>query len=154
MAAPGLPHTIIHGRVATGLTNALDRAGRDCFVMIGPGVIPAIRSRINFRVPDIVVTGSAIGGERATPDPVLTVEILAPGNWRESWEAVRNHLSIPSMMLVMIVDSRERRVQLFERAEGGWTDEPTGVPLDRPLALAPLGIEVDPAEFYRGVPTA
>lgn len=155
MAPAGVPHGLIQAQVAFALMKALDRSGSACRVIIAAGVIPHIRSNTNVRIPDLSVSCSIDIDQRAVLDPVLTVEILSPSNSRETWEAIRNYTSIPSMRIILAIGSVHRRIQMLVRdANGDWPKEPAEVPLDRPLDLAPLGIAVDPAEFYRGVPTA
>ena len=87
MAPASITHGIVQANLARLIGNHL--AGTDCYVVVGPGVIPRIRSEANFRIPDLAVSCERDDhGLRALAEARLIVEILAPSNEAETRESV------------------------------------------------------------------
>jgi len=78
--APASPvHGLLQARLIKSIGNHLDSRGTGCEVVTNPGVIPALMSAFNMRVPDIAVTRAPVlPGHSALPEPVLLIEILSP----------------------------------------------------------------------------
>lgn len=146
-----------HGRIAANLASALISSLRSidspCGVFMTPGVVPHIRSTTNLRVPDIAVSCSDRGDTADLHEPVMIAEVLSPSNRAETWEAIRNYLTIPSVQTILIVESVHAGISVLQRdAAGAWPREPAPVPLDGEIALEALGVTLMSADVYRGVP--
>src|ERR671933_996226 len=102
MAPASATHGAIQATLARLIGNRLVEAGRRCRAVTEPAVMPRLRADMNLRVPDIGVTCTRIErGQIVLPDPVLLVEILSPGNDRETWENVWAYSTIPSVQEIL-----------------------------------------------------
>ncbi len=97
--APGSDtHNTIVMALGVMLANQLQRTRPGCRVVVAPGVQPRVRASWNFRIPDLGVTcAPAQAGDIMTPDPILLVEVLSPGNASETWENVMAYTTLPSV---------------------------------------------------------
>ena len=123
-----------------------------CRVVSAPGVQPRVRADWNFRVPDIGVTCTKNqAGEVMTPEPVLLIEVLSPGNKSETYENVRAYTTLPSVREIVIVHSTAVRVELLVRDEHGhWPPNPVELDGGDTLTLGSIGASIPLTEVYAG----
>lgn len=136
--SPGSPtHGTIQMTLGALIRDVLVAAGGRCRVVGEPGVITRIRAQMNMRVPDLGVSCTADAPDQLTlPDPVVLIEILSPGNVRETWENVWSYTTIPSVREIAIVHSTRVLAELLRRGpDGHWPEEPERIGADGPLRL-------------------
>lgn len=105
----------------------------------------------NVRVPDVAVTCS-LDGSRFVDQPVAIAEILSPSNARETREAVRAVLAIPSLREVIVLGSETITAELLRRAsDGTWPTEPAVFGPGDMLKLESVGVTLDMTELYDGL---
>jgi Uma2 family endonuclease len=105
----------------------------------------------NVRIPDLAV---ACGMEDThyLGAPVLIAEILSPSNIRETREAVRACLTIPSLREVLILSSIAVAAEVYLRDEAGaWPADARYVGPGDILALDSLGFACPMDELYAGL---
>ena len=121
-----------------------------CVALVEAGVVPKVRARHNFRVPDLAVTCSPYTEEEASlTDPVLLVEILSPSNQAETWGNVWTYTTIPSVQEILVLHTvRIAAEVLRRRADGSWPEEPELVETGD-LTLGSIGFAVPLAALYR-----
>ena len=153
MNPPSYRHGDIHGRLMRVLGNHLaeHRPGcgaPDCSAAVGVGVQPRAAADVNVRVPDLTV---ACGEQRRhyAQDPLLIAEILSPSNEKETREAVRACLSIPSLQEVLVLDSLGVAAEVLTRQpDGAWPANPVLLLDDAELALVSLGFRCPLRDLY------
>jgi Uma2 family endonuclease len=117
-------HGAIVPELAARLRNHLVAQNSRCRVIVEPGVQPRVGASLNVRIPDLAISCRPIAGH-LMQEPVLIAEILSPTNARETREAVRAYLSIPSVREIVVISSGEVRCELIRRdAQGAWPPEP------------------------------
>lgn len=86
-----------------------------------------------------------------TPDPVLLVEILSPGNEADTRENIWAYTTIPSVREILVLSSTAVGAELLRReADANWPADPDMLgPADR-LTLDSIGMSCLLAELYRG----
>jgi Uma2 family endonuclease len=151
-AAPSGTHATMHTRMATILTNHLDAVKPQCRVMIGAGVRPALRADWNFRVPDLLVTCVRNErGERDAPSPSVIVELLSPSNTAETWDNVRNYMTLPSVKEIHLISTLRVAAQVLRRkADGHWPGEPDDIGPDGTLTFEPIDLVLPLKAAYKG----
>ena len=104
-----------------------------------------------MRIPDLGVTCSPlVPGEPALPNPILLIEVLSPGNSRETWTNVWAYTTIPTVQEVLVVRSDVIGAQLLRRnPDGAWPAVPS--PIDSgALVLQSISFNVDLKSLYAG----
>lgn len=147
MPLPTVAHSTILGNLAREIGS---RIGRPRRAMLAAGIeIPDRNDR--FYQADVAVTCTPpSAGERSVPNPVLLVEVLSSSTLaHDRGVKVPDYLCIPSVQEILLVDSREPRVQVWrregDRRKVAWTvQDVRGVPairldsIDADLPLAAL----------------
>src|SRR5208337_1782429 len=78
MAPTSNAHGLLQSELGAIIRNHLRANRPGCQVLTNPGVVPKLRPRINFRIPDLGVTcAPAVPTATSLPEPVLLVEILS-----------------------------------------------------------------------------
>ncbi len=151
-AAPSDEHGTIQSRIAGMLMNHLDATRPTCRVVVGSGVRPKFRAQWNFRQPDISMTCRPnVKGAHDIPEPSVIVEVLSPYNRRESWDNIRNFMTLPSVLEIAIVQSTRVYAELLVRRDDGeWPADALGFNADATLRLDSLDFEAPVSAFYRG----
>lgn len=132
--------------------NHLARERPGCRVVGSLGVQPRLRAEWNFRVPDLGVTCSPNRpGEIMTPDPILLVEVLSPGNANDTWDNIPHYASLPSVREILVVHSTRVRAELLRRGtDGSWPANPTVLEEGATIRLASIGADQTIADPYAG----
>lgn len=151
--APGSDaHNTIISNLAGLIWQHLRKTRPGCRVVSAPGIQPHVRSEWNFRIPDLGVTCSpSHAGEIMTPDPVLLIEVLSPGNSSETWENVMAYTTLPSVQEILVVHSTRIKAELLRRdAQGHWPANPEPIKAEANIALASIEAEFPLNEAYAG----
>jgi Uma2 family endonuclease len=148
------PATDVHGRIQAELIrllgNHLLAAGSRCSVVDAPGIVPRVRARENFRVPDLGVTCAPPSGEVMVPDPILLIEILSPGNEAKTRANIWAYTTIPTGQEILAVRSTRMEVELLRRSpDGNWPASPLNVRPPDALELASIGFRIPVSDLYR-----
>jgi len=139
------PGSATHGTIQMTLgaliRETLVEAGGRCRVVGEPGLITRVRSQVNMRVPDLGISCTPdAAGQQALPDPIVLIEILSPGNTRETWENVWSYTTIPSVREIAVVHSTRVLVEMLRRGtDGHWPEGPEEVGPDGSLRLESIG---------------
>ncbi len=111
-----------------------------------------MRANWNFRIPDLGVTcAPSRPGEIMTPDPVLLVEVLSPGNSQDTYENVRAYATLSSVKEILVVNSTSMRAEVLRRdTSGGWPANPDMIEAGGTIALETISGALVLAERYAG----
>ena len=151
--APGSDtHNTIVANLAGLLWQHLRQSRPECRVVTALGVQPHVRAEWNFRIPDLGVTCTPNRpGEIMTPDPILLVEVLSPGNANDTYENVRAYATLPNMREIVVVHSTRIKAELLRRDESGsWPPDPIMIGEDAPLRLESVDAVLSMANVYAG----
>ena len=150
MAPPSDNHSALQSELAYLLTAHLIAAGSPCRVGTGPGVILRTLKAENWRIPDLGVTCAPVTDTHEMPDPVLLVEILSPGNYRQSRANAWTYMTLPSVREVLVVHGTRIEAELLSRQpDGSWPAEPVRVHDGGTLALGGVGLTLPLRAIYR-----
>jgi Uma2 family endonuclease len=152
MAPASDAHNTIISRLVVLITRHLDAKRPGCRVVTSPGIQPRVRSEWNFRIPDLGVTCTQNQkGDVMTPDPILLVEVLSPGNATETWDNVMAYTTLPSVQEILIVHSTRIKAELLRRdAQGHWPANPELIEAGALVALASIEAELPLNDVYTG----
>jgi Uma2 family endonuclease len=85
------------------------------------------------------------------PDPFVLIELLSPSNKADTWENVRNYITLPSVSEIVIIDTECVRADVLVRgAKGGFPAEPLVAEAGGVVPLASIGYDLPLNEAYRG----
>lgn len=150
MAPASDRHGSIGARLGYLLTGHLDRQGRDCRVVVAPGVVPAERSHENCLVPDLGITCAPPGEARLMHEPLVLIEILSPTNVSKTRSNIRAYTTIPSVQEILVLHSTAIRAEILRRAPGeAWPNQPDVIEVGDDLRLDSIGFTVPLREVYR-----
>lgn len=152
MAPASDTHNTIVMTIGRFIGNHLARERPGCRVVGSLGVQPRLRAEWNFRVQDLGVNCSPNRpGEIMTPDPILLVEILSPGNANDTWDNIPHYASLPSVREILAVHSTRVRAEILRReADGSWPAHPAVLEVGATIPLASMGANSSIADFYAG----
>ncbi len=120
MTGGSLDHSTIASNLRTALSDKL--RGTGCMAFRGDAKVIANGA---VRYPDLSVTCSPVmGRDDIVPDPVLIIEVVSASTERiDRGRKKFDYFATPSIRQYAIVEQDERRVDLYTRAETGWTNE-------------------------------
>src|SRR5216683_5717474 len=136
-----------HVTIAMNLAFALRQAlrGTGC----GPfGSDMKVIANHTVRYPDILVTCRPVGDwDDHLSDPILIIEVISPSTERSDRGRKKfDYFATSSIRQYAIVEQDERRIDLYTRAEAGWTNEViTG---DSPLNLSSIRVVLSLDTIY------
>jgi Uma2 family endonuclease len=147
------PHSDAHGTIQSNLIalvrNHLAALGGPCRPVTEGGVKPRIRSRYNYRKPDLAVTCTPNrAGEVFVPEPVLLVEVLST-NEDETRDNIARYTSMESVREIVLFHADHRLAEVWRRGDGGWPDDPELA--DEEMMLETIGLRLNFSEVYRWV---
>jgi Uma2 family endonuclease len=154
MAPPSQTHGRLLMRLATRVNTHLAEHRPGCEVVAGPGVQPRVDAAHNVRIPDFAVACGPMEDTHYLGAPVLIAEILSPSNMRETREAVRACLTIPSLREALILSSIAVAAEVYLREEAGsgaWPAEARYFGRGDLLRLDSLGFACPMDELYAGL---
>jgi Uma2 family endonuclease len=143
MTGGSLDHSTIASNLRTALSDKL--RGTGCMVFRGDAKVIANGA---VRYPDLSVTCSPVmGRDDIVPEPVLIIEVVSASTERlDRGRKKFDYFATPSIRQYAIVEQDERRVDLYTRAETGWTNEViTG---DMLLNLTSIGVGLSLDTIY------
>jgi Uma2 family endonuclease len=87
-----------------------------------------------------------------TLDPILLIEVLSPGNARDTMENIWAYATLPSVEEIVIVQSTKVSAEIFSRSENGdWPSEPVMVDSGATgLQFKSIGADLLLADIYAG----
>ena len=150
--APGSDaHNTIVANLAGLIWQHLRHSRPQCRLVMALGVQIRTRAEWNFRVPDLGVTCTPNrAGEVMTPDPILLVEVLSPGNVNDTYESVRGYATLPSVQEIALIHSTRIKAEVLRRDEReAWPDDPVVVDRDA-LRLESIGATLALKDIYVG----
>ena len=151
MAPPSHTHGRLVMRLGTRLNDHLARHRPGCEASAGAGVQPRLDAAINVRIPDLTVDCGPPTGH-FLDQPIFLAEVLSPSNLRETMEAIRACLAIPSLREVLILSATAIAAEVYTRGAGGdWPAEPVRFGPGDALALPGLGFRCAMDELYAGL---
>jgi Uma2 family endonuclease len=150
--APGSDaHNTIVANLAGLIWQHLRQSRPQCRLVMALGVQIRTRAEWNFRVPDLGVTCTPNrAGEVMTPDPILLIEVLSPGNVNDTYESVRGYATLPSVREIALIHSTRIKAEVLRRDEReAWPDDPVVVDRDA-LRLESIGATLAFKDIYVG----
>ena len=151
--APGSDtHNTIVANLVGLLWQHLRQSRPQCRVVTALGVQPHVRAEWNFRIPDLGVTCTPNRpGEIMTPDPLLLIEVLSPGNANDTYENVRAYATLPNVHEIVVIHSTRIKAELLRRNDSGnWPPDPIMIDDTSLLCLASIGAVLSLADVYAG----
>lgn len=146
-------HSLIQANLSYLLVAHLRAKKLPCRVGTEAPVQPNLYANDNVRAPDLAVTCAPPSKSKLFPAPVLIVEVLSPGNQKDTWEAVYALSTIPELAEVAVIDSERIAFWVLRRdANGHWPRE-RGEPVTDPsaaLTLESIGASFPMCEVYVG----
>jgi Uma2 family endonuclease len=130
--------------------NHLRNSGHPCRVVAAPGIQPRVRADWNYRIPDLGVTCAPNRiGDVMTPEPLLLIEVLSPGNKSETYENVRAYATIPSVREIVVIHSTTIKAEILVRDENGdWPSNATEICNDAVLTLSSIDASFPLIQLY------
>jgi len=152
MSPASSTHARIQGRLAYLVERRLIETRSPCSVLTEPAVQPRLRSSMNVRIPDLGVTCvPGEPGQMVVPDPVLLIEILSPGNERDTRQNVWAYATMPSVVEILLVYSTRIGAELFRRlADASWPLDPQRTEAGESLRLESIDLTCPIEEVYAG----
>jgi Uma2 family endonuclease len=152
MAPASATHGAIQNNVGSLFRDHLRAAGNRCRAYTEPAIQVRSRAKFNTRVPDIGVSCALVtASDIALPEPLLLVEILSPGNGKDTWNNVWAYCTVPSVTEILILASTRIEADLLRRdANVHWPPDPTRIEDGGTLTLASIGLTVPLREIYEG----
>jgi Uma2 family endonuclease len=148
------PGSATHGTIQMTLGrligNALVAAGGRCRVVAEPGIATRVRAHTNLRVPDLGISSIADApGQRTLPDPMVLIEILSPGNAKDTWDNVWACTTIPSVREIAVVHAARVLAEVLRRgADGHWPEDPEEINRDGTLRLDSIDFACPMRDVY------
>jgi Uma2 family endonuclease len=117
MAPPSDPHGTIAVNAGVEIANRL-RLREPCRAVGEAGI--RIDQHSHFKA-DVAATCAEPRRSPYVEEPFLIVEVLSESTWREdAGLKLRRYVELPSVREIWLIDSRERWVQVWRRAEDAW----------------------------------
>jgi Uma2 family endonuclease len=145
MTGGSFAHSVIKINVANGLNAALGD---------GPGLAVVDELKVvtetAIMYPDVVVTCTPVApDDDRVQEPTAVVEVLSPTTERhdriEKW---REYQRIASLRHYVLIEQKERRIEIWSRTAAGWELEVVEPPADA-VPLRDLGARLSLDEIYR-----
>jgi Uma2 family endonuclease len=152
MSPGSTTHARLQARFGLLIGNHLEAKKSKCWVGTEPAIRPRAGARHNIRVPDLGVTCVADRPTEAVmADPILLIEILSPGNTKDTRDNVWAYTTIPSVQEILVVHSTVVRAELLRRADNGdWPEDPDIIEAGGTIVLASIGATFAIADAYAG----
>jgi Uma2 family endonuclease len=150
MSPASTTHGTIQGTLARIIGNHLATGPARCRLITEPAVEVRVRADVNMRVPDVGVSCAPdVAGQIALPEPLLLIEILSPGNVKDTWDNVWAYTTIPSVQEIVVVHSTRMGAEVLRRiSDGTWAATTEKLGENDTLRLASIGLETPLREAY------
>jgi len=144
-------HSFIQANLSYLIGKHLRERKLPCRVGTEAPVQPQLHANDNIRAPDLAVTCLPSTKSKVFPKPVMIIEILSPGNRRETWESIRTMASITTLTEIVAVESEKVLVEVFRRGEdGAWPKDGEVSEAGGTVRLMSVSAELSVAEIYEG----
>jgi Uma2 family endonuclease len=149
------PASTTHARIQSTVNGLIDEHLRktrpSCAVLSNPGVRLSENDQRNFRVPDLGVTCTPDKpGDLSIQNPILLIEILSPGNSKETWLNVQAYTRIASVEEILIFDSTKMEAENWRRFRDGTWHRKKFQFVTESMQFFSIGLSFALAEAYRG----
>jgi Uma2 family endonuclease len=153
--APSDGHGSIHSNVVRLLGNHLHGAASRCRVVIGGGVRPNLRADWNYRIPDIAVTCAPHRSDgHDVLEPKLLIEILSDSNRADTWDNVRNYVTLLSVEEIVLIETSHGEAHILRRGSSGWSKNPVLISRKGPIHVASVDLDLAMTDVYWGTDLA
>ena len=145
MAPPSHVHGVIAGNAYSEIRLRLDHRP-PCHGVVEAGI--RLDQRNHYRA-DVAATCTEPQGAPYVEEPFLIVEVISESSWRDDvGTKLQRYIALPSVREIWLIDSRERWVQVWRRAEDTWI---VTMPLrgSAKFASEALAGEVELDDLYR-----
>lgn len=148
------PASTTHGTIQARLAGLIDRhlevPGNRCRVMTEPAIAVRVNANMNLRVPDLGVACSPdAAGQVTLPDPTLLIELISPGNRKDTQENVWAYTTIPTVVEILVVETTRIEAGLLRRqSDGSWPHEVARIGPDDLLELASINLTIPLRDLY------
>lgn len=120
MAPAAFAHARIQAQLAMLIQTHLNATRPSCVVLANPGVLLSEDDQRNFRIPNLGVTCAPHKPSALyIQNPLFLIEILSPGNAKETWLNVQAYTQIASVEEILIFDSTKIEAENWRRFEDG-----------------------------------
>ena len=152
MSPASTTHGTIQGELAGIIRDQLRGTGTKCRMVIEPAVEIRLRADVNRRVPDIGVSCAPdLPGQIVLPNPIILIEIMSPGNTKDTWDNVWAYTTIPTVHEILVVQSTRIEAELFRRqSDGSWPTAAEKIAADGQLRLASIDLITPLRDLYAG----
>jgi Uma2 family endonuclease len=138
-------HSAIKGNVAVALDEALRRGPCRAYLSDLKVLTPTA-----VMYPDVLVTCRPLPpDDDRLPDPTVVVEVLSPAS--ETFDRIykwREYQRIGSLRHYVLIEQKERRIEVWSRTETGWELVTVEPPADA-ITLDAIDATVSLGEIYR-----
>jgi Uma2 family endonuclease len=150
MAPAADSHNTIVMTFGALIWNHLQTTSSTCRVVSAPGIQPRVRADWNYRIPDLGVTCAPNQiGDVMTPEPLLLIEVLSPGNKTETYENVRAYATIPSVREIIVIHSTTIKAEILVReSNGDWPSNATEIYNGAVLTLSSIKASFPLVQLY------
>jgi Uma2 family endonuclease len=123
MMSPPMPrHGVMQVNLGFQIKGHIRSRNLPCRVGSEVGVVPDFGQNLNYLQPDVVVTCEKPDPDARTfKEPVTIIEILSPGNERETRTRLSLYIAMPSVSEIVFIDSSRIRAEIWRKSElGEW----------------------------------
>jgi Uma2 family endonuclease len=143
MAPHSEAHAIIQSNVGALVRTHLATLRGPCHPLTEGGVRPRVRSKHNYRKPDLGVSCTPhVKGSKMAQDPVLLIEILST-NVDETRDNIAWYTTIPSVREIVLFHQDRRLAEVWRRGADGWPADPEVTADDVRLQTIDLTLPMD-----------
>ena len=155
MAPTANVHGLILAELAFQITLHLRTTGSPCAAAVAPGLIPYLVGDWNYRIPDLAVTCTRpTQSEHALAGPVVTCEILSPGNRSETRRNLAHYATLPTVQDIVLIDCLAIHAEIASRLpDATWPKEFHKI-TEGTLTLPSIGFSTPLDSLYRFTPLA
>jgi Uma2 family endonuclease len=156
MSPPSQTHGLIFAEIAGIIRDHLRKSGGRCRVVLEPGVKTRIRARHNYRIPELgVICNPPVAGTQMVAEPILIVEVLSPGNAKDTWTNVWAYAANPAVQEILVIESVKVKGWLLRRqADHSWPEDPEPILPDGLIVLNSIDLSTPLIDAYATTPFA
>jgi Uma2 family endonuclease len=121
MMSPPMPrHGVMQVNLGFQIKGHIRSRNLPCRAGSEVGVVPDFGQNLNYLQPDVVVTCEKPDPDARTfKEPVIIIEILSPGNERETRTRLSLYIAMPSVSEIVFIDSSRVRAEIWRKSEQG-----------------------------------
>jgi Uma2 family endonuclease len=121
MMSPPMPrHGVMQVNLGFQIKGHIRNRNLPCRAGSEVGVVPDFGQNLNYLQPDVVITCEKLDPDARTfKEPVIIIEILSPGNERETRTRLSLYIAMPSVSEIVFIDSSRIRAEIWRKSEQG-----------------------------------